>query len=183
MIVDFHIHYSPEELVRPKLGPGGTPRTIFVNGVPTQMPQQQLFALENHIVAMDEAGVDLAVLSSPSGLVDDLDQCRMVNDNLKRVEDRFPGRLQGMAHVPALGGEQSLREFDMGGCFGNINPVKCALVEIDPEKLLLGTDYPQEMRDGKSIKRFIDEIKKLPVSQYQINGMLGENGKQFLKNL
>ena len=35
--------------------------------------------------------------------------------------------------------------FDMGGCFGNISPVKCALVEINPEKLLLGTDYPQEM--------------------------------------
>ena len=82
MIVDFHIHYPPEQLVRPKLGPGGTPRTIFVNGAPAQMPQQQIFALENHIVAMDEAGVDVTVLSSPSGLVDDLDQCRMVNDNV-----------------------------------------------------------------------------------------------------
>ena len=80
MIVDFHIHYSPEELVRPKLGPGGTPRTIFVNGVPTQMPQQQLFNLEHHVAAMDEAGVDVAILSSPSGLVPDLNQCRMVND-------------------------------------------------------------------------------------------------------
>ena len=56
MIVDFHIHYSPEELVRPKLGPRGTPRTIFVNGAPVQMPRQQLFALEDHIAAMDEAG-------------------------------------------------------------------------------------------------------------------------------
>jgi predicted TIM-barrel fold metal-dependent hydrolase len=70
----------------------------------------------------------------------------------------------------------------MGGCFGNINPVKCALVEINPEKLLLGTDYPQEMRDGRSIKTFVDEIKKLPLSQGQLQGILGENARQFLKN-
>jgi predicted TIM-barrel fold metal-dependent hydrolase len=322
MIVDFHIHYSPEELVRPKLGPGGAPRTIFVNGAPTQMPQQQLFALEDHIAAMDEAGVDVAVLSSASGLVNEVNQCRMVNDKLKWAEDRYPSRLQGMAHVPPLGGEESLHEleraaselgykgvalpsligqteldapelwpfyrkaeelglfvfvhpslsspgnymdydlgrsvgrefqlvlavirlinggildefpglsfiishlgggiaalmgrvepyqdkafwmtadherhgklprepfrnylnrlyFDMGGCFGNINPVKCALVEINPEKLLMGTDYPQEMRDAQSIKTFVDEIKKLPLSQEQIEGMLGENARQFLKN-
>jgi len=47
----------------------------------------------------------------------------------------------------------------MVGCFGNINPVRCVLVEINPEKLLLGTDYPQEMRDRHSIKTFVDKIK------------------------
>jgi predicted TIM-barrel fold metal-dependent hydrolase len=112
MIVDFHIHYLPEEPVRPKLGPGGTPRTIFVNGASAQMPRRQLFPLEDHIAAMDKAGVDVAVLSSPLDLVDDLNQCRMVNDKLKWVEDPFPGRLQGMAHVPALGGKESLRELE-----------------------------------------------------------------------
>lgn len=323
MIIDFHIHYSPEELVRPKLGPGDTPHTIFVNGVPTQMPQRQLFALEDHIAAMDQAGVDAALLSSPAGLVNDLNQCRMVNDKVKWVEERFPGRFYGVAHVPPLGGEASLRElertvseleykgviipslmgeteldapelwpfyrkaeelglfvfvhpslsspgnymdydlgrsvgrefqlvlavirlinggvldefpglnfiishlgggisalmgriepyqdkvfwmtgehprhgklpqqpfrsylnkmcFDLGGCFGNINPVKCALVEIKPEKLLLGTDYPQEMRDGQSVKKFVEEIKKLPLSQKQIEGILGENGKAFLNKV
>jgi len=323
MIIDFHIHYSPEELVRDKLGPGGTPRTIFVNGVPTQMPQRQLFALENHISSMDQAGVDVAILSSPAGLVNDVTQCHMVNDRLKWVEKRFPDRFQGMAHVPPLGGEASFREleravselgykgvaipsligeteldapelraffrkaeelglfifvhpapnssgnyldydlgrsvgrefqlvlavirlinggvldefpgldfiishlgggisaltgriepyqdkvfwgiadhprhgklprepfrnylnrlyFDMGGCFGNINPVKCALVEIAPENLLFGTDYPQEMRGGEPIKRFIEQIKELPLSEKQIDGMLGENGRKFLRNV
>lgn len=323
MIIDFHIHYSPEELVRDKLGPGGTPRTIFVNGVPTQMPQRQLFALENHISSMDQAGVDVAILSSPAGLVNDVNQCRMVNDKLKWVEERFPDRFQGMAHVPPLGGEASFREleravfelgykgvaipsligeteldapelraffrkaeelglfifvhpalsspgnyldydlgrsvgrefqlvlavirlinggvldefpgldfiishlgggisalmgriepyqdkvfwwtaehprhgklprepfrnylnklyFDMGGCFGNINPVKCAFVEIASENLLFGTDYPQEMRGGEPIKKFIEQIKELPLSKKQIDGMLGENGRKFLRNV
>lgn len=323
MIIDFHIHYSPEELVREKLGPDGTPRTIFVNGVPTQMPQRQLFTLEDHITSMDQAGVEVAILSSPAGLVSDLNQCRLVNSKLREVEERFPGRFQGLAHVPPLGGRDSFHElertvselgykgviissllgeteldapelwpfyrkveelglfvlvhpsltspgnyldydlgrsvgrefqlvlavirlinggildefpglkfilshlgggisalmgriepyqdkvfwmtsehprhgklprepfrnyldrmyFDLGGCFGNINPVKCALVEIRPENLLFGTDFPQEMRDGKSIKKFVEEIRVLPLSQKQIEGILGENGRRFLKEI
>ena len=43
-------------------------------------------------------------------------------------------------------------------------------------------DCQQEMRDGQSIRTFIDEIKKLPLSQEQLKGILGENGRQFLKN-
>ena len=73
--------------------------------------------------------------------------------------------------------------FDLGGCFGNINPLKCALIEIEPEKILLGTDYPQEMRTGQSVKEFVEEIKKLPLAQTQIEGILGENGRKFLKNI
>jgi aminocarboxymuconate-semialdehyde decarboxylase len=73
--------------------------------------------------------------------------------------------------------------FDLGGCFGNVNPVKCALVEIKPEKILLGTDYPQEMRTGLSVKEFVEAIKTLPLSQKQIDGILGENARIFLKNV
>jgi len=323
MIIDFHIHYSPEELVRDKLGPGGSPRTVFADGVPAYSYHDRLFALENHIACMDQAGVDIAVLSSGSGLVNNLDQCRMVNDKLKWVEQCFPGRFLGTAHVPPLGGQASLREleraagelgfkgvsipsalgeveldgpelkpfyrkvkelglfifihpalssagnyldydlgrsvgrefqlvltvirlinggvldefpelnfiishlgggiaallgriepyqdkafwgtaehprhgklprepfrnylerlyFDTGGFFGNINPVKCALVELRPENLLFGTDYPQEIRDGAQIKDFVREIGNLPLSQKQIDGIFSENGKKFVKGM
>jgi uncharacterized protein len=320
MIIDFHIHYSPEELVRGKLGPGGSPRTVFANGVPAYSYHDKLFVLEKHIACMDEAGVDIAVLSSGAGLVNDLNQCRMVNDKLKWVEGRFPGRFMGLAHVPPLGGEASLREleraafdlrfkgvsipsilgeveldapelrpfyqkvrdlglfifihpalssagnyldydlgrsvgrefqlvltvirlingrvldefpglnfiishlgggiaallgriepyqdkafwgtaehprhgklprepfrsylsriyFDTGGFFGNINPVKCALLELPPENLLFGTDYPQEIRDGAQIKEFVRQIRDLPLSKKEIDGIFSENGKKFL---
>jgi predicted TIM-barrel fold metal-dependent hydrolase len=70
--------------------------------------------------------------------------------------------------------------FDTGGFFGNINAVKCALTEIKPENILFGTDYPQEIRDGMQIKNFVREIKALPLSKGEINGILGANGKKFL---
>jgi predicted TIM-barrel fold metal-dependent hydrolase len=320
MIIDFHIHYSPEELVCDKLGPGGSPRTVFAKGVPAYSYHRQLFSLEEHIACMDQAGVDTAVLSSGTGLVNDLAQCRLVNDKLKWVEERFPGRFLGLAHVPPLGRDASLRElerasrdlgfkgvaipsvigeteldgpelrpfyrkveelglfifihpalssagnyldydlgrsvgrefqlvlttirlinggvldefpglnfilshlgggiaallgriepyqdkvfwgtadhprhgklprepfrnylerlyFDTGGFFGNINAVKGALIEIRPENLLFGTDYPQEIRDGMQIKNFVREIENLPLPKKEIDGILGENGKRFL---
>jgi predicted TIM-barrel fold metal-dependent hydrolase len=321
MIIDFHIHYTPEELVRDKLGPGGSPRTIFVDGAPATTVHDRVFALEKHIAFMDLAGIDMAVLSSAAGFINDLNRCRMVNDKLKWVEGRFPGRILGVAHVPPLGGEASLRElkraaldlgfkgvaipavlgeveldapvlrpfyqkvrelglfifihpalsssgnyfdydlgrsvgrefqlvlavirlinggvldefpelniiishlgggiaalmsrivsyqervfwgtadhprhgklpkepfksylsrlyFDTGGIFGDINPVKCALLEIKAENILFGTDYPQEIRDGMIIKKFVREIRDLPLTRKQIDTILSENGKKLLR--
>jgi predicted TIM-barrel fold metal-dependent hydrolase len=321
MIIDFHIHYSPEEFVRDQLGPGGSPRTVFLDGSPAYTYHDRLFALERHLACMDKAGVDIAVLSSGAGLTDDLKRCRMVNDKLKEVEERFPGRFLGLAHVPPLGGEASTREleravsqlgfkgvsipsvigkieldapelrpffekvnamglfifihpalsssgsyldydlgrsvgrefqlvltvirlinggvcdafpelnfvishlgggiaallgriepyqdkifwgtedhprhgklpqrpfreyidriyFDTGGFFGNINAVKCALVEIKPKNIVFGTDYPQEIRDETQIENFVEDIKKLPLSQKEIRGILSENGRKLIK--
>ena len=323
MIIDFHIHYTPEELIRDKLGPDGSPHTLFVNESPAYTFHDKLFRLEKHIACMDRAGVDIAVLSSGAGLIDDLKQCQMVNDKLKEVEKRFPGRFLGLAHVPPLGGEPSFREleravhelgfkgvaipsvigkteldapelrpfyrkvnkmglfifvhpalsssgnyldydlgrsvgrefqlvltvirlinggildefpelnfiishlgggiaalvgriepyqdkvfwgtadhprhgklprhpfrryldrlcFDTGGFFGNINAVKCALLEIKPKNIVFGTDYPQEIRDEAQIERFVKDIKALPLSQEEKNGIFSENGKRFLKGV
>jgi predicted TIM-barrel fold metal-dependent hydrolase len=321
MIIDFHIHYTPGELVRDKLGPDGSPRTLFVNENPAYTFHDKLFSLEKHIACMDRAGVDIAILSSGAGLIDDLKQCQMVNDKLKDVEKRFPGRFLGLAHVPPLGGKPSFREleravhelgfkgvaipsvigkteldapelrpfyrkvnkmglfifvhpglsssgnyldydlgrsvgrefqlvltvirlinggivdefpelnfiishlgggiaalmgriepyqdkvfwgtadhprhgklprhpfrhyldrlyFDTGGFFGNINAVKCALLEIKAENIVFGTDYPQEIRDESQIGRFIRDIEALPLSQKEISGIFSENGKRLLR--
>jgi len=321
MRIDFHIHYSPEEFVRDQLGPGGSPRTVFVDGSPAYTYHDRLFRLEKHLACMDRTGIDISVLSSGAGLTDDLSRCHRVNDSLKEVEKRFPGRFLGLAHVPPLGGESSFREleravtqlgfkgvsipslvgkteldapelrpffqrvnemglfifihpalsasgsyldydlgrsvgrefqlvltvirlingglfdefpelkfiishlgggiaalmgriepyqdkpfwgtadhprhgklpqrpfreyfdriyFDTGGFFGNINAVKCALVEMKPMNIVFGTDYPQEIRDEAQIENFVEDIKTLPLSQGEIKGILGENGKILLK--
>ena len=320
-VIDFHIHYTPEKFVKEKLGPGESPRTYFVNDMPAYSYHRQLYALDEHVKAMDKAGVDMAFLSSGAGLSNDLDQCRYVNDDLRRVEKLFPGKLFGLAHVPPTGGEGSLREleraarelgykgaamasvvgkveldspdlwpfyrkanelglfifihpalsssgnyfdydlgrsvgrefqlvlttirlinggvldefpdlnfiishlgggisalmgriepyqdkefwgtaghprhgkvpkkdfryyfdklhYDTGGFCGNINAVKCALVEIKPQSLVFGTDYPQEIRDVTAIAKFVEEIKALPLSKGEIDGILGENGEKILE--
>ncbi len=321
MVIDFHIHYTPEELVRDKLGPDGAPRTVFIDGVPAYTFHERLFTLEKHISCMDKAGVEIGILSSGAGLTDDIERCRFVNDKLKWAEKAFPKRLLGLAHIPPLGGEPSFREldrafyelgfkgiaipsiigkteldspdlfpfyqrvqekglfifvhpalssygnyldydlgrsvgrefqlvisvirlinggildefpelrfvishlgggisalmgriepyqdkdfwgtkghprhgkiprrpfreyldrllFDTGGFFGNINAVKCALLEIKPQSIVFGTDYPQEIRDEIQIERFISEIRNLSIPQKDIEDILSGNGKRLLK--
>jgi uncharacterized protein len=52
---------------------------------------------------MDKAGIDVAVLSCGTGF-DQADPatCRLINDRMHQAERDYPGRLIGLAHVPAL---------------------------------------------------------------------------------
>ncbi|MBI2988254.1 MAG: amidohydrolase family protein [Deltaproteobacteria bacterium] len=67
-------------------------------------PVARIFSdLEERIKKMDEAGVTVALLSL--GLWHwylDLETAKFVNDEMARVQNRYDGRLLGMAHVPPL---------------------------------------------------------------------------------
>ncbi len=49
--------------------------------------------------------------------------------------------------------------FDTGGFFGDPRVIRIALQCIPKERILLGTDYPQEIRDAEPIKRLNEELK------------------------
>lgn len=321
MIIDFHIHYTPEELVREKLSPDGSPKTVFIDGNPAYTYHENLFTLERHLACMERAGVTTGILSSGAGLTNDIEKCRFVNNKLRWVEKTFPGRFLGLAHVPPAGGKESMDElqrafyelgfkgvaipsvienieldskdlfpfyqkveqlglfifvhpalissgnfsdydlgrsvgrefqlvisvirlinggvldefpelrfvishlgggisslmgriepyqdkefwgtkdhprhgrkprkpfreyfnkllFDTGGFFGNINAVKCALIEMRSESIVFGTDYPQEIRDEAQIEKFIRDIRSLPISQKDVENILSNNGRKLLK--
>jgi len=110
MIIDFHIHYTPQELSKEKLPPGVKTRVTYVQGIPIYIDHPGLYHLEGHLAAMDMAGVDVAVLSSGAGLGGTLEVCKRLNDLLRQEEKRFPGRILGLAHVPPLSGQGALDE-------------------------------------------------------------------------
>ncbi|MDP2659218.1 MAG: amidohydrolase family protein, partial [Dehalococcoidia bacterium] len=70
--------------------------------------------------------------------------------------------------------------FDTGGFCGNINAVRSALLEMKPSQILFGTDYPQEIRSGTEVRAFIDDIRRMPIPQPDIEGILAENGRRLL---
>ncbi len=71
--------------------------------------------------------------------------------------------------------------FDMAGYEGGMNAVKCALVAIHPQRLLFGTDYPFNFADVPSaVKEYIQNIRKLDLSQQAIEGILGGNASRLL---
>lgn len=66
-VYDFHIHYTPENLVRERLG-GKKTITRYKHGVPASTSHEGLFKLEGHIASMDAGGVDVALLSSAAAM-------------------------------------------------------------------------------------------------------------------
>ena len=108
MIVDFQHHFTPRELMPKDLG-----RRKLVsydeNGAPSFIMHWMLFDLDEHIGMMDEAGIDIAVLTSAAGMCADIERSRLCNETAKRAERDYPGRFIGAAHANPLGGADALR--------------------------------------------------------------------------
>src|SRR2546430_16093326 len=109
MIVDFQHHFTPRELMPKDLG-----RRKIVSydehGAPSFILHWMLFDLDEHIRMMDEAGIDVAFLTSAAGMCADLDKSRLCNETAKKAERDYPGRFIGAAHANPLGGTPALRE-------------------------------------------------------------------------
>lgn len=71
--------------------------------------------------------------------------------------------------------------FDMGGFGGCMNAVTCALTSIKADRILFGTDYPIEIREGQNLRRYIENINKLNIEDKEKKDILGENAKKLLE--
>ena len=113
MIVDFQHHYTPRELFPEDPGPSGTAH-YDKDGIPSYSFHALLYDLDEHVAMMDEAGIDMAVLSCAEGMCGELEKCRFINDKLKQAEGDYPGRFIGTAHAHPLGGSDAFAE--LGRC-------------------------------------------------------------------
>jgi predicted TIM-barrel fold metal-dependent hydrolase len=109
MIIDFQHHYTPPQLLQGKKNEVSV--GIDKNGNPMHLLIPLLGDIDAHVRMMDAAGIDAAVLSSMVGFDQpDLKTCRIINDDLKGVEEKHPGRFIGLAHVPALKTDEMKKE-------------------------------------------------------------------------
>ena len=108
MIVDFQHHFTPRELMPKDLG-----RRKVVSydehGAPSFILHWMLFDLDEHIRMMDEAGIDVAFLTSAAGMCADLEASRLVNNKASQAERDYPGRFIGAVHSHPLGGDAAFR--------------------------------------------------------------------------
>ncbi len=71
--------------------------------------------------------------------------------------------------------------FNLAGHYGGMNSVHCALTGISPQRMVFGTDYPQNFREAPlKIKTFIENIRKLEIAAADKEAMLGENARKLL---
>lgn len=106
MVVDFHSHFTPAELMPQSEG------VEYRDGVPVYTHNDRLPDVVRRLELMDAAGIDVAFLSSAAGFDAPLERCRAVNDALAELAAGAGGRLLGLAHAPPLGGDEALAELE-----------------------------------------------------------------------
>src|SRR2546423_14129713 len=85
MIIDFHHHYTPPELMR--TGKDGSTVRLDEKGNPNYRFNAELADLPAHVRMMDRAGIDVAVLSCGEGFDQpNLATCRLINDRMYQAE-------------------------------------------------------------------------------------------------
>lgn len=323
-VIDFHIHFTPEELVRPHLKPGGKIDVLIQNGLPAYTYHDTLFLFERHIECMDQAGIDIAVLSSGAGMGGSAEVCELINSTANKMHNQYPKRFTPLAHIdpksdcwqdelkkctneygfpgvafpssfgtynldsdillpiyeaieaagmfifvhPALSVPDGISQyydkydlyrcvgrehelvlatyrliaggifdkfpglevvmshlggaigaiiarirgyqdkehmglpsdsphsitalntfdyyiaknlfFDTGGLFGSIKAIEAAMTEIPANRIVFGTDYPQEIREAETMTKFVQAIKESNFSPEVIEGILGKNGAHLV---
>ena len=115
-VVDVHTHMLCDEWVRrirqygaPAYAIGKRPdgqEGLIEHGVPTMALQPALFDYEHRLRCMDEAGIDIAVLSLTSPNVywgsaeTSAETARIINDDMAAAQRAFPGRIRYLASLP-----------------------------------------------------------------------------------
>src|SRR5262245_3618016 len=111
MVIDFQHHYIPVELAKKRGLYSETGRTMLrEGGLPATTMHRRLYDLALQLDDMDQAGVDVSVLSCLLGWSAPMEECRFINDDLAVIEKKYPRRFVGMAQAPVLEGKAALEE-------------------------------------------------------------------------
>jgi predicted TIM-barrel fold metal-dependent hydrolase len=55
--------------------------------------------------------------------------------------------------------------FDTAGVYGDVRALESALTAIPKERIVFGTDYPQEIRKPERATRMLNALKKIGVAE------------------
>jgi predicted TIM-barrel fold metal-dependent hydrolase len=99
-VFDFQHHYVPLALAERHGYAPGRPADFMQGGLKGATLHDRLVDLDWQLRDMDAGHIDVAVLSCVVGWDAPLADCRLINDDVARVEERYPGRFLGLANVP-----------------------------------------------------------------------------------
>jgi aminocarboxymuconate-semialdehyde decarboxylase len=112
MVVDFQHHYVPVELAKQRGLYSEQTTYLQEGGRRATTMHTRLYDLELQLKDMAEAGIDVSVLSCLLGWSATLEECRLINDDLARVQTKYSGRFVGLAQAPVLEGKEALGEIE-----------------------------------------------------------------------
>ena len=112
MVVDFQHHYVPVDLAKKRGLYSAKTTYLQEGGRRATTMHARLFDLELQLKDMSEAGIDVSVLSCLLGWNASLDECRLINDDLAKVQAKYLRKFVGLAQAPVLEGEEALQEIE-----------------------------------------------------------------------
>ena len=143
-VIDVHTHMLSQgwmELLREHGAPKYTVgvardgrHCVFSDGAQFLTPQPGHFDYDLRVRAMDEAGVDIAIVSltSPNAYFGDdqvsLRAARMVNEDMAQAQLRYPDRIRWLASLPWEYPELALKELDRAHKAGAVGVMVIATV-------------------------------------------------------
>lgn len=114
MVIDFQHHYVPVDLAKKRglYSEKGEMTYLQEGGKRATTMHTRLYDLDLQLDEMAEAGIDCSVLSCLLGWSAPMEECRMINDDLAKIQAKYPGKFVGLAQAPVLEGKPAVVEID-----------------------------------------------------------------------
>lgn len=141
MVIDFQHHYVPVALAKKRglYSEKGEMTYLQEGGKRATTMHTRLYDLDLQLQEMAEAGIDCSVLSCLLGWSAPMDECRMINEDLAKVQAKYPGKFVGLAQAPVLEGKPAVGEIDRAirqlGLKGTTITSQTDGLSLDSEKL------------------------------------------------
>jgi 6-methylsalicylate decarboxylase len=113
MIIDVHRHFMPKELYE-RYGALDKPTWRYNDSVLEFTFYRKLYDVEAQLRDMDEAGIDIAVLSLAQWNLKGLEVCQIVNNGIASVVKEHSDRFIGCIQLPIDQGPAALKELQRG---------------------------------------------------------------------
>jgi predicted TIM-barrel fold metal-dependent hydrolase len=137
MIVDVHRHFMPKELYE-RYGSLDKPTWRYNDPVLEFTFYKKLYEVDVQLRDMDEANIDIAVLSLAQFNLKGLETCQIINNGIARVVKEHPDRFIGGIQLPIDQGAVALQELRRGLDLGLRAPAimsSCLDITFDDERM------------------------------------------------
>src|SRR5438445_12473962 len=107
-VVDVHHHFLPRAVFDNLQAQAGGAKRLINDKLSVTL-SEDLHSVQAHLTAMDEGGVDAAILTYSGVSVLGMSTCGQLNDGFAEIQQSNRGRLYGAAHMPLHDPENAAR--------------------------------------------------------------------------
>jgi predicted TIM-barrel fold metal-dependent hydrolase len=133
LVIDSHAHYLPVEALAWTRKSQDFDYSALLKGE-LKIAFDRVQDIEGKLKVMQDAGIDMELLSYAQWSPQGLDICKAMNDGYSRIERDYPGKFICCGHIPLQGGKDVI--FELERCVKDLGRKGVALVSSLPDVTL-----------------------------------------------